>query len=192
MYLSSNNYTVLLPGDDDAMTIEGKRVFIDVRDVPERVFQVTRIDDVLYRHHDHGKVISIIVDRTELDPARDNQELGICDYIEPVNPPVSEDTTYELHIDYKGSNSIVAGGNAKLFSCYALSSDDSEVHMRALQWQVTTLPENAGFISYEIVDTTSIRIRCAYDKSIIGTQILLTATLYDVTTSIYIEIGGGI
>ena len=192
MYLSSNNFTVLMPGDEDALTIEGKRIFIDIRSIPRRVFKVTRIDDVLYNHHEHGGVLAVIVDRSEFDEEHDNQELRICDYIAPVESPVSDDPVYELHIKHKGTNSIVAGGNSKLFTCYALSSDGSEVHMRALQWTVTTLPENEAFISYEVVDTTSIRIRAAYDESIIGTQILLTAKLYDVTTSIYIEIGGGI
>lgn len=196
MYLSSNNFTVLLPADEDAMTIEGRRIFIDVRPVPRRVFKVTRIDDVLYNHHEHGGVLAIIVDRSEFDEEHDNQELGICDYIAPVLPPedpsVPGDVEVELHITHKGSNSIVAGGNAKVFSCYALASDGQDVDLRSLQWTVTALPENQDYISYEVVEPTAIKIKCGYSAEIIGTQILLTAKVYDETTSIYIEIGGGI
>lgn len=195
MFLASNNLTVLLPADDDAMSIENKRVFIDKRILPKRVFKVTRIDDVLYNYHDNGSVLSLIVDRTELDEERDNCELGICDYIAPTLPPddpLDGDVNVDLHIECKGNYSIVAGGNAKVFSCYALASDGQEVDMRSLKWVVTTLPENQSFISYEVVDATHIKIKAEYSEQIIGSQIMLTATLYKDTTAIYIAIGGGI
>lgn len=195
MLLASNNFTVLFAGDADAWTIEGKRVFIDINPVPKRVFKVTRIDDVLYNYHGHGGVLSVIVDRSEFNAETDNQELGICDYIAPVEPPVPvppADIALDLHITCRGSYSIISGGNAKTFNCYALVSDGQQADMRALRWTVTTTPENADYISYEVVDTTSIKIRAAYNEKIIGTQIMLAATLYNDTTSVYIDIGGGV
>lgn len=198
IFFESNNYIVLMPLDKDTIMLDDKRVFIDVNadygELPRRVFKITRNDDVLYHYHAHGSVIGLIVDRDELNLETDNQELGICDYIAPIEPPVSPDgdAVHELHLQYRGGNSIVSGGNSKKFSCYALSSSENPVEMRSLTWTVTTTEENEDYIHYTVNDDLSISIRCDYNEDIIGTQFLLTATLYDHTASEYIEIGGGI
>lgn len=92
--LSSNNYLIIMPNDKDSMTIDGKRVFIDLSDVPEKVFKITRNDDVLFNHGDHGGTLSLIADKTELNRERDNQELRLCDYIDnssPTLPPAGNE-----------------------------------------------------------------------------------------------------
>ena len=91
--LSSDNLTVVLPDDEEVLYLGGKRVFIDKRPVPEKVYKLTRSDDVLYDFQGHGGVLSFIADKTELDTTRDNQELGICDYISPTAPPENDDET---------------------------------------------------------------------------------------------------
>ena len=91
--LSSDNLTVVLPDDEEVLYLGGKRVFIDKRPVPEKVYKLTRSDDVLYDFQGHGGVLSFIADKTELDTTRDNQELGICDYISPTTPPEEDDKT---------------------------------------------------------------------------------------------------
>lgn len=199
IFYESNNFIVMMPSDAETIRLDDKRVFIDVNPeygmLPKRVFKVTRNDDVLYHYHVHGSVIGLIVDRDELNLATDNQELGICDYIAPINPPVAPegDTEYELHLYYKGRNSIISGGNAKKFTCYALSSSDEyPVEMRALRWTVTTEDANSEYIHYVVNDDLSISIKCDDNPNLIGTQFLLTATLYDHTVSEYIEIGGGV
>lgn len=200
MYLASNNYTLLLPNDADSLTIDGKRVFIDLEPelglLPEKVFKITRADDVLYNYHIHGGCIGLIADRDELNLDTDNQEIGICNYIPPVLPPDPEpetgDVVYEMHIAHKGSASIVAGGNSKKFTCFALASDGQEVNLHSLAWTVTCQEENKDFITYTVNEDLSISIRCAYNNKIIGTQFLLTASVYDHSASIFIEIGGGI
>lgn len=198
IFFESNNFIVMMPLDPDTVELDDKRVFIDVKPdfglLPMRVFKVTRNDDVLYNYHAHGRIVGLIVDRDELNLDTDNQELGICDYIAPVLPPVSPsgDAVYELHLSYRGRNSVVAGGNSKKFTCYALSSSDNPVEMRSLRWTVTTATENEDFVHYTVNDDLSISIRCDKGENVIGTQFLLTATLYDHTVSEYIEIGGGI
>ena len=197
IFFESNNFIVMMPLDPETVNLDDKRVFIDVNPdygmLPRRVFKITRNDDVLYHYHVHGSVIGLIVDRDELNLETDNQELGICDYVAPVLPPESGgDNVYELHLQYRGRNTIISGGNAKKFTCYALSNDDDPVEMRSLRWTVTTEDENAKYIHYEVNDDLSISIKCDYAEHIIGTQFLLTATLYDHTVSEYIEIGGGI
>lgn len=91
--LSSDNLTVVLPDDEEVLCLSGKRVFIDKRPVPEKVYKLTRSDDVLYDFQGHGGVLSFIADKTELDTTRDNQELGICDYISPTTSEEDDKTT---------------------------------------------------------------------------------------------------
>ena len=83
--LSSNTYTIITPGDSECLNLDRKRVFIDKRKInPEKVFKMTRTDDILYDYGDeyHGSVLSFIADKTELNLKTDSQELGICDYID--------------------------------------------------------------------------------------------------------------
>lgn len=195
MYLGSNNFTILMPNDADAQTIDGRRVFIDILSEHRRVFRITRTDDVLFVYHSHGGILSLIADRDEYNPKTDNAQLGLCDYISPVDSPETDvpgEVLYDLHITNKGNKTIVAGGNAKRFSVYALSSDGSDVDIRSLHWTLTPQDENREYISYVVNDDNSVSIKAAYNKNIIGTQFLLTATVYHVSTSEYITIGGGI
>lgn len=188
----SNNFIILIPNDEDSMTIENKRMFIDRAKPKKKVFRITRNDDVLLDYLDKGGILSLIADRDEFNPDTDNQDAEICNYIAPVLPPEEGTDEYELHLSYRGRNSIVVGGNAKKFSCYALSSDGQEVEMRSLIWSITALPENEEYITYTVNDDLSISVKCAYSEKIIGTQFLLKASLYDHSVSEFIEIGGGI
>ena len=107
--LSSNNYLIIMPNDKDSMTIEGKRVFIDLSDVPEKVFKITRNDDVLFNHHGHGGTLNLIADKVELNKDKDNQELGICNYIPistPTPPTSNPDETADLSAEIDGSNDL--------------------------------------------------------------------------------------
>lgn len=90
--LSSNNFTILIPHDSDGLTIDGKRIFVDTSEIPKKVFKITRNDDVLFLHGNHGGTLSLIADKTELNPNKDNQELRICDYIDPSSllPPIPQ------------------------------------------------------------------------------------------------------
>ena len=104
--LSSNNYLIIMPNDKDSMTIEGKRVFIDLSDIPEKVFKITRNDDVLFAHGSHGGTLNLIADKVELNKETDNQELRLCDYIdssptpsEPTTPDETEDL-WHMELEY--------------------------------------------------------------------------------------------
>lgn len=92
--LSSNNYAVIIPFDDDGMTLDGKRVFIDASNNPKKVFKMTRNDDVLFLHGRHGGTLSLIADKSELNLKTDNQKQRLCDYIPPSTtlPPSDEIT----------------------------------------------------------------------------------------------------
>ena len=126
--LSSNNYLIIMPNDKDSMTIEGKRVFIDLSDVPEKVFKITRNDDVLFNHHGHGGTLNLIADKVELNKDKDNQELGICNYIPistPTPPTSNPDETADLsaEITFKGTQELKIGGNTKTLTGYFIDKD---------------------------------------------------------------------
>lgn len=127
--LSSNNFTILMGYCEEALELEEKRVFIDIRKPPKKVFKITRGDDVLYNAGNIGMLLSFIADKTEFNQEKDNQELGICDYIdsppipsEPTNPDETEDLcatisgntnlrigvtrTYTATLSDKGGNAV--------------------------------------------------------------------------------------
>ncbi len=113
--LTSNNFTIIIPNDNDSMTIDGKRVFIDASEIPEKVFKITRNDDVLFAHGSHGGTLSLIADKVEFNKDTDNQELRICDYIDVSNPstplPPSEniDKTTVLSASISGNTNLKIG-----------------------------------------------------------------------------------
>ena len=114
LVLSSNNYTVLIGYCEEGFELEGKRVFIDMKPTnPKKVFKITRSDDVLYNSGNMGSLLSFIADKTEFNPDKDNQELKICDYIDPLSPlpptlPVPDETT-DLSAVISGDSELQIG-----------------------------------------------------------------------------------
>ena len=136
--LTSNNYLIIMPNDKDSMTIDGKRVFIDLSDIPEKVFKITRNDDVLYNHHTHGGTLNLIADKTELNKEKDNQELWLCDYIDisspttPTPPKLSNpDETADLSAKISGNTNLRIG----VTRTYTVTLSDKEGN--AVQWNDT-------------------------------------------------------
>lgn len=108
MALSSDNLNILIPHDDEGLDLEYKRVFIDSRPIPKKVYIISRVDDVLYSFGEHGGILSFIADKTELDPSKDNQELGICDYISPAEPEDDDEITV-LSANINGNTNLKVG-----------------------------------------------------------------------------------
>ena len=111
LVLSSNNYTVLIGYCDEGFELEGKRVFIDMKPTkPTKVFKITRSDDVLYNSGNMGSLLSFIADKTEFNPNKDNQELRICDYIDPSSPlpptPQPPNETTDLRCVISGNTNL--------------------------------------------------------------------------------------
>ena len=134
--LTSNNYLIIIPNDKDSMTIDGKRVFIDLSDIPEKVFKITRNDDVLFAHGSHGGTLNLIADKVELNKEKDNQELRICDYIDssPTTPPpqpTTPDETEDLSATISGTTNLKVGFSRTYTA--TLSDNDGN----AVQWDDT-------------------------------------------------------
>lgn len=111
IFLTSNNFTIWIPEDDDSATLDEKRVFIDRNTKnPTKVFEITRSDDVLYLFgDDHGGILSFIADKDELNLEVDRPDLGLCNY-KPVRPlPPKPDETLDLSAEIVGDNKIQYG-----------------------------------------------------------------------------------
>ena len=109
--LTSNNFTIWIPEDDDSATLDTRRVFID-RDTirPTKVFEITRSDDVLYLFgEEHGGILSFIADKDELNLEVDRPDLGLCDYKEPNPLPPEPDETTDLSAVISGNNKLKCG-----------------------------------------------------------------------------------
>ena len=134
--LTSNNYLITIPNDEDSMTLDGKRVFIDLSDIPEKVFKITRNDDVLFAHGSHGGTLNLIADKTEFNKETDNQELRLCDYIDsspttPPSEPTIPDETEDLSATISGTTNLKIGVTRNYTA--TLSDKDSNV----VQWDDT-------------------------------------------------------
>lgn len=108
--LTSNDFTVLIPEDDDGTTLDGCRVFIDrvkTGQLPTKVFEITRSDDVLYLFgKDHGGILSFIANKSEFNKITDRQDLWICDYKTP-----STSTLPPSEPDNPTTSVIITGGD---------------------------------------------------------------------------------
>ena len=134
--LSSNNFTILMGYCDEALELEEKRVFIDIRKVPKKVFKITRGDDVLYNAGNIGMLLSFIADKTEFNKDKDNQELRICDYIDsttttPPSEPTIPDETEDLSVTISGTTNLRIG----VTRTYTATLSDKDGN--AVQWDDT-------------------------------------------------------
>lgn len=174
--LSSNNYTVIIPFDDDGMTLEGKRVFIDASNVPEKVFKITRDDDVLFLHGSHGGTLSLIADKVELNLKTDNRELRLCDYIPPstILPPSDETTDlWNMKIDCPNIE-IKPTGYPKTIIATLYNTNTGEIIPDIVyDWEIQS--DISEFLSYTINDNV-LKLSLSKEYSDFGDEIFVTCS----------------
>ena len=129
---TTNNFTILIPDDEETSELYEKRVFLDVHKPPNKVFKITRDDGILYQYGDNGSIFSFIASKTELNLDTDNQELGICDYFEPKLPGINGNFTYKIMGDTTLPFSIT--------NVYDAEIKDSNGYNVAspFEWRITT------------------------------------------------------
>ena len=180
--LSSNNYTILIPHDEDGQTIEGKRVFIDTSNNPKKVFKITRNDDPLFLYGSHGGVLSIIADKTELNTNTDRPDLRLCDYIEepstPTPPQPSEpDKTTDLTATISGNKELKVGFSRT----YTVALADSETG-ESVDWNDAEFEWNivADFNMNQSVSENKITVSVGDGEDLIGSSFILQCLVDDV------------
>ena len=129
--LSTNNYAILIGYCEEGFELEGKRVFIDMKSVdPIKVFKITRSDDVLYNSGSMGSLLSFIGDKVEFNPDTDNQELRICNYIDPASPlpptPQTPNETTDLRGMISGRADLIIGYK-RTYTAILLDNDGNSI-----------------------------------------------------------------
>jgi len=147
--LSSNNFTVLIGFCEEGYELEGKRVFIDKRNVnPEKVFKITRGDDVLFDSGNMGALFSFIADKTELNRDEDRPDLKLCNYIEvnndtdpsittPPTDPENPNETTDLTAVIDGKETIRCGVERTYTALFA-DMDGNAVEDVNFSWNVVS------------------------------------------------------
>lgn len=160
--LTSNNFTIWIPEDDDGTTLDGRRVFIDrvkTGQLPTKVFEITRSDDVLYLFgKDHGGILSYIADKDELNKVTDRQDLWICNYKSPTTPtlPPSEPDNPTTPVTITGGDTL-RYGRAKTWT---VTFSDSE-NQPNFTWNV-----KSDFKITQNITGNKIQLKCTDDKAI--------------------------
>ena len=190
--LSSNNFTILMGYCDEALELEEKRVFIDIRKVPKKVFKITRGDDVLYNAGSIGMLLSFIADKTELNKDKDNQELGICDYIHPSTPtppkPSNPDETADLsaNISFKGAQELKIGGNYKTLTGSFVDKDGNTTSDIGVWRKPITIDELMPYVDYKITDNI-LKIKILENDFADSGKVRITFSKSDGTVSTYLD-----
>lgn len=108
--LSSNNYTILIGYCEEGLDLDGQRVFIDRRTVnPNKVFKITRSDDILFDSGNIGSLLSFIADKSEINLTTDRPDLRLCDYIDTSlspTPPSDDDETTTINVTISGNDKL--------------------------------------------------------------------------------------
>ena len=200
--LSSNNFTVLIGFCEEGYELDGKRVFIDKRNInPEKVFKMTRGDDVLFDSGNMGALFSFIADKTEFNKDEDRPDLKLCNYIDigldddsstdadsttPPTPPENPNETTDLRakITFKGSQELKIGGSTKTLTGSFIDAD-SNVTTDVGVWEVITIDELLPYLEYTITDNT-LKIN-VLDTDLIDSKVRIMFSSTDCTVSTYLD-----
>ena len=181
--LSSNNFTILMGYCDEALELEEKRVFIDIRKVPKKVFKITRGDDVLYNAGSIGMLLSFIADKTELNKDKDNQELGICDYIHPSTPtppkPSNPDETAVLNAVISGSTNLKVGFS-RTYTVNFTDESGNEVDWNDVNFSWNVMSDFDSGLIDQTVSGNTIKLSVD-DENLIGGSFILSVVMDTVT-----------
>lgn len=138
LVVGTNNYTILMPDDEYALELEGKRVFIDRHeDNPTKTFKLTRADDVLYDFgEEHGGILSFIADKSELNLETDRPDLRLCDYKDTsISPSLPVTPVEQIKATMYGRNNITIG-YARKYSVKFKNAIGDDVELTDFSWNI--------------------------------------------------------
>lgn len=181
--LTTDNLTLLLPDDEESLNIDGKRVFIDKRVPPKKVYKITRSDDVLYDYGEHGAILSFIADKTELNLNTDRPDLRLCDYIDPSTPlppqpPIPDETT-DLSATISGNTNLKVGFS-RIYTVIFTDKNGNKVDWDEVNfsWNVVS-----DFEIKQTITDNKIRLDVDNDDSLVGESFLLQILVDGVVSS---------
>ena len=173
MTLTSDSIMLLLPNDDESLTLDGKRIFIDKKNPPNKVYLVSRADSVLYDYgEDHGGMFCFITEKTELNESTDRPDLGICDYIPPTTPPEEDDKTTILSGAITGTisgNKSLKIGFARTYTANLVDEGSNSVEWSdEFKWKV------AGDVDVDLIENSNEVELLVDDEDLVDEMFKLT------------------
>lgn len=197
-------YGLTLPVDEETKFVKrDKRFPIDFEDVePPDVYKLTNRKILLAatdnRPFGRGGILIWTLSFSEFNSDTDKKvilpngtQAWICDYNNHSSTSSPDTSNYSIKIEYSGNPTVVAGSQGKVFSARIYDAHEDEINS-PVSWQLTCLKENEDYVSSEILENNSIRIKSKYSQDIIGTKVLLQAIYQNKTEQLYVTIGGGI
>ncbi len=192
--LSSNNFTILIGYCEEGFELEGKRVFIDKRsNNPEKVFKITRGDDVLFDSGNMGSLLSFIADKTEFDINTDRPDLGICDYKEPstsLPPSENQNETINLSASISGSSNIKIGF-PRTYTVTFTDKNSNDINWDTVQFSWNIISNFNKSIEQEVKNNTirlliqddiyideKIKLQVLVDNAVIKEMIISVSEAY--------------
>lgn len=177
--LSSNQFLVVMPKDEDTINLRDTRMFIDncTNDKPTP-YKLTRPDNVSADYGIGNTYYIFTLDQRNDEKDKkvtleDGTIVWIADYTTPTTPsqPKNGNETVDLfaHITYAGSNNIRIGGNGKTFTASLTDANDAEKTMTAI-WTIT--PNDYVITSQ---DGNSLLVKCD-DEDLDGETITISVT----------------
>jgi hypothetical protein len=173
--------------DDDTIKLRRDQRFIvnmNGRSVPLRM---TQLDYLSANYGNAGALIQCTLVEDEINKHKDNLELGIADYFEPLDPPTP--VTKSCKIEYIGNAEIKSGGSKKKFNAVFYNEDGEVIDLTPV-WSVTFLPDTEEYFHYQVVDNVFI-INVDYNEGLVDTKFKLTLQDEDESckNELYVEVG---
>lgn len=180
--LTSNNFTIIIPHDEDGLTIDGKRVFIDTSNNPKKVFKITRNDDALFIHGSHGGTLSLIADKTELNTTTDRPDLRLCDYIDPSTPlppqPSQPDKTTDLCAVILGDTNLKVGFS-RTYTVNFADKSGNEVDWNDIDFSWNVVSDFDSELIGQAISGNTIKLSVD-DENLIGGSFILSVVVNNV------------
>lgn len=172
-------FSVKLPYDSETIQVDiGKRFVLETINGIQKTYKLEMpdINTNKFQDSDGGLIIWNLKFSSDINPAIDNIELGICDYIEPVSPPpLVESNPTLLRCEIVGRDSIKIGGSERSYTAKFYAADGvTEIADGSViaKWDIS-LP--AGLEEYfEITqNANSVLIKVSDCEALIGENISL-------------------
>lgn len=182
--LSSNNFTILIGFCEEGFELEGKRVFIDRKTAnPEKVFKITRGDDILYDSGNIGSLLSFIADKTEFNRNTDNQELRICNYKDTSTstlpqPSIPNETT-DLYATILGNTNLKVGFS-RTYTVNFTDKSGNEVDWNDVDFSWNIVSDFDSGLIKQTVSGNRIQL-FVDDEELIGSSFILSIVMDTVT-----------
>ena len=190
---SNREYKIQIPYDDETRMVDiDKRFLLEtVGDAP-KAYTVTSVDTLTNRYEDiDGGFLIWNLTQGEYNPATDNAELMIADYVIPGETPPPPPVGL-LPCSISGKSTIRCGMKRTYTAVFYLADGTTEDSSVAAVWTVTPPAGFEGAVSWQ-ANGNFIEMTIANDEAIVGQAVVLSVTDQDgvyALTEFMVEVTG--